>query len=624
MTGSVNRPDPIGRVRAVPRVLALTGAALGAFSLALLLCVGAAGAAPADPTARELRQPDGTTVAARLYGDEYVNGFETLAGYTLVRAADRSWVFATADAASRLVPTDLRPGPDGRPPATAGIEAHLRDAAELAAADQERGDAGTEGAGGPGTPPAVGTHPVLVVLAQFADQALSTAPADWAELFFGAGRSVADYYDDVSDGRLQLVAAPEYDGTVNDGVVTVTLTRNHPDTGGSYGAFQAAARQILAAIDPAEVDLAALDDDGDGALGPDELHLAIVPAGWEGAQSCGGRSVWGHRSSLGNPVVVDGVVLGDGEVNGGYFTAGELQCPAEGDQQATLGIWVHELGHDLGWIDLYDLDGGSRGVDTWSVMGSHWLGAPIGSRPPRPDPFSRMQVGWLTPTVVTDPGTHVLGSSALGGEVLQVRDNPDGVDVTFLGGGTGEYFLVEHRTPDGYDDAVVGCGALVWHVDESRFNADDHARRVDVEEAGDGEDQHGDADAEDPYPSSVTGNDAFGPATSPSSELNTGLPSGVALTDIEIPGPNPECGPAVSVTVDPGLADQPPRNDRLADAVTVPLGDSGTATVRGNNVAATHQMGEPRHAGVRGTGSVWWSFRPPRRLRRPHQRQHGA
>lgn len=583
----------------------------------LLLGATVASASPADPRPQTLTQPDGSTFPARLYGDEYLNGFETLAGYTVVRDASGTWSFAEATGTGRLRPSGLLPGDDGRPPLAAELDPHLRDQVALTAAESDRVEAAEAG---PGTPAAIGTQPVLVVLAQFQNRSLATTPTDWRELFFGADQSVADYYDNASFGQLDLQPAAESQGAVDDGVVVITLPRNHPNSGPNFSGFNAMARQILAAAD-ASVDFAAYDavpngGDGDGRLSPDELHLGIVVAGKEAAQACAGPSIWAHRSPLDSPLTADGVVLGDGEDGGGFFTGGELQCDGP-EAQATLGIWVHEFGHDLGWIDLYDIDGSSAGVDTWSVMGLHWLalpGEPTGTRPPLPDPFSRWQVGWLTPTQVTTPTADVpLASSATTDEVLQVRDNPDGVDVGFLGGaGTGEYFLVENREQAGYDIALAGCGTLVWHIDEGRSgNAEDHARRVDVEEAGDRNRQWGFADDQDPFPSESPANERFGVGTSPSSSLNSGLPSGVDLS-----GFSSTCGPSVTVDVDPGGPPAgPPPNNAFGRAPLIrvsPFLAQSHRTAAGHNVGATTQPGEPSHGAGNGDSSVWWAFEAPR------------
>ena len=589
---------------------------VGAAAVSLVLLASSAGASPAAPTTVRLTQPDGSTVTAQLYGDERVNGYETVAGYTIVRRGG-AWTYADQDAAGRLVSTGVRPDATGRPPASLDLDPHLRDEVALADAESEQ----VEVAGGEIPPPATGTQDVLVVLAQFSNQSLTTTVGDWSDLFFGADQSLQDYYDDASFGQLDLQPATETDttggGAADDGIVTVTLPTPHPNSGQNFGAFNATAAQILAAAD-ASVDFDAYDTDNDGQLEPDELHLAIVVAGSEASQGCAGRTVWAHRSSLDEPVTGDGVVVGDFESTGGFFTAGELQCEASfGSYQSTVGIWVHEFGHDLGLIDLYDVDGSSGGVDSWSVMGTHWLaldGEPIGTRPPLPDPFSRWELGWITPDQITTPtADHSLGSTATTGDVAQVLDNPDGVDVEFLGGsGEGEYFLVENRQPEGYDVAVPGCGLVVWHIDETRSqNSDDDARRVDVEEAGGRNTQAGFGDPEDPYPSEDPPNAVFDGSSRPDSGLNSGVPTGVSLTDF-----SPTCGPTQTLDIDPGGGPVArPSNDRLSEARHIRLAfASGTTNlrVRGHNIGATAQPGEPVHGGAGGRSTVWWSFRPPR------------
>ncbi len=599
------------------RRLLLLGSLFAGTTIGVLIGLSAgAGATPADPEPRTITQPDGSTFVGRLYGDEYLNGVETEAGFTLVQGPDGTWTFARPTERGRLVPSGLLPDADGRPPAGAELVPHLRDEVAQAEADAERTEA-AEG-GGPGTPPATGTQPLLVILTQFSNRALSTTAADWSDLFFGADQSVADFYDEASYGTFDVAPAAETNGVADDGVIVVSLPTPHPNSGNDFFSFQdtaaAAVQAAGASVDFAAFDAVANGGNGDGALSPDELHIGIVVAGTEAAQSCNGPSVWGHRSALDSPVTLDGVVVGDDDENSGYFTGGELQCDGP-PAQATLGIWAHEFGHDLGWIDLYDSDGSSGGVDTWSVMGLHWLALDSersGTRPPLPDPFSRTQVGWLSPTQITTASDDVaLDSSATTADVIQVLDNPDGVDVGFLtGGGTGEYFLVENREQEGYDIAVRGCGALVWHIDETAFNADDDARRVDVEEAGDGAGQGGFADSEDPFPSEHPPNAVFGPNSSPDSGLNSGLPSGVAMTDF-----SPACGPSVTLDVDPAVTVGRAHNDRFSNAIPLRLFEGESTafrSARSHNVGATHQPNEPVHDGAAGRSSVWFSFRAPR------------
>ena len=64
---------------------------------------------------------------------------------------------------------------------------------------------------------------------------------------------------------------------------------------------------------------------------------------------------------------------------------------------------AHEIGHDINWPDLYDVDYTSSGVGYWSLMASgSWsdAGGEPGSSPSLPDAWSRWYQGWVTPTTV--------------------------------------------------------------------------------------------------------------------------------------------------------------------------------------------------------------------------------
>jgi M6 family metalloprotease-like protein len=501
-----------------------------------MLASGTAQAVPAAPIVFELTQPNGVTFEARAYGDEWNNGIETVNGFTILQNRDTGfWEFAERGQGRKLQPSGLRVAIDS----SAGLRKHLRPEATTPT---------------PAPPalssPNTGTQRSLVILVQFNDQLSQTAASSWSASFFGASNSVQDYYDEVSYSQLTIAPASESHGTANDGVVGwLALNQNHPNTAGNLGsANEILTRDAILAADPF-VDFASFDTNGNGYLSANELHITVVAAGYEAAYGevpPGGKSVWGHRGALTSSLqpTVDGVVVGNFSQGGGYTQFGEM----DGDHQATIGIMVHEMGHDLNLPDLYDADGSSEGVGEWSIMGSgNWLaqaGAYLGSSPSHPDPFSRTYEGWLT-------AQRVQGSQAAfsipqvetNQSAIQLLDNPGGVDWThYQTSGTGEYFLVENRQRVGYDAALPGCGLLIWHIDETRTssnsaNADEARKLVDLEEADglaqlDARTNRGDAG--DPYPGS-SNNRTFDDSSNPNSWLYSGVASGVSVTNISSP-----------------------------------------------------------------------------------------
>jgi hypothetical protein len=277
---------------------------------------------------------------------------------------------------------------------------------------------------------------------------------------------------------------------------------------------------------------------------------------------------------------------------------------------STMGIMVHELGHDIGFPDLYDTDFSSSGLSTWSVMsGGSWNSvgtAEHGTTPAGLDAFSKSYQGWITPTpVVGAINGAPLPASAASPTAYQLLDNPEGVDWKFeRHRGSGEYFLVENRQLVGYDAGLAACGVIVYHVDEgvtfsNKANANEAHRLLDVVEADGSKaiDTYGyQGSAADLFPGS-SGHVDFSDATVPPATLHSGQPSGVAMHV------NGGCADPMSANLFVPLP-----NDAFASApfLKPPI---GRAT--GGNNGASKEAGEPAVAGNPGGASVWWKFRAP-------------
>ena len=276
------------------------------------------------------------------------------------------------------------------------------------------------------------------------------------------------------------------------------------------------------------------------------MHIATVVAGYDGGEA---PSVWGHKGWLFDTVAgptLDGVVVGDWYHDGSYVQVGEL---CEG-HATPIGPICHELGHDIGLPDLYDLDGSSDGTGTHCLMGNGAWGAtpgePGGTTPVLLSAWCRIKLGFVTPTVVSGAGafTLVQACDTLNSNVLQIlTSDPD------------EYFLVENRQPGGFDaglsrafqsaaDEATGGGIAIWHVDDSIDSNDDEARkRVDLEEANELEADGSQLDRKDNWGSRrqyyYAGHATdFNDNTTPSSRLYSGAATGITIGDISASGPS--------------------------------------------------------------------------------------
>ncbi|MGH7682284.1 MAG: immune inhibitor A domain-containing protein, partial [Candidatus Eiseniibacteriota bacterium] len=203
--------------------------------------------------------------------------------------------------------------------------------------------------------------------------------------------------------------------------------------------------------------------------------------------------VWSHKFNLPGGVPVDGktafLYTTEPEAWGlrnAYESAGDI---------ISRGVFCHEFGHILGLPDLYDLTDGtasSEGVGEWELMGTgvynHLPTRPLGSSPAHMSAWSKIRLGWVTPTwVLQDSAAVTIPPVETSGQVFRLWTNGDDA---------GEYFLVENRQPVGSDSALVRSsnettgggpshGLIIWHVDDSIGDNNNATHKLlDVEEAG--------------------------------------------------------------------------------------------------------------------------------------------
>lgn len=131
MDTQTQAPIPGERGGRLNRLL-LTGLPL----VCVLLAVGQAFSAssprvPAAPVQHQLNQPDGRSFQAYQWGDEWLHGWETLEGYTIVQGDNGVWYYAVLDPhgalvvsahradrpAPRTLPVKLRPNVNHQPAA---------------------------------------------------------------------------------------------------------------------------------------------------------------------------------------------------------------------------------------------------------------------------------------------------------------------------------------------------------------------------------------------------------------------------------------------------------------------------------------------------------------------------
>lgn len=220
---------------------------------------------------------------------------------------------------------------------------------------------------------------------------LSGTVVDWltlphSEAWYGA--------DSCAGGRASMIGHPDNPLGVQQSVVDAVAALNTREPGFNWDEF---------------------DTDDDGVVD----HLVIVHAG-VGEEGGGGDqgtySIWSHSSDV-------------MPASGGYLacTAGSPGCDPDHDirvlnyimqpEDAGVGVFAHEYGHDLGLPDIYDILGtGDSDVEFWDLMstGSH-SGPIFQSIPSHFGIWEKWVLGWVDPVIMdtTDaPRTIKVGQTS--------------------------------------------------------------------------------------------------------------------------------------------------------------------------------------------------------------------
>jgi len=391
-------------------------------------------------------------------------------------------------------------------------------------------------------------RPTLVIRVDYNNIIFTNSADSWADKMFGyKEHQLNSYYDEISTGNFSFLPVKETEGTPNDGIISITLNKNHPDSGSS-STIHADLFQALMLADQ-YIDISQYDSNHNGAISPDEMLIIFIIAGNEDAYSGANAKlgVWAHQSctSIVNTPSLDDTKLMGCNVGGNYAVFGERH----GYEDATIGIIAHELGHaafDL--PDLYDTTEKSAGVGYFALMGSGMWGRDgladsPGNTPTHMCAWSKIKNHWIQPQSIEHASNlhvnfHATSSREFNIIKIPINDH--------------EYFLLENRDNSGYDRGLetiafyFNGGLAIWHIDENiiadnmasnTVNDDVNHKGVDLEEAARATldyDVNAYGEKENLfYQSNV---DAFTPFTTPSTAAYSGEDSHIYVENISQTG----------------------------------------------------------------------------------------
>lgn len=431
-----------------------------ALAFAGLLAIPSAYAINASPHPIAETQPDGTAITLRVHGSKGFNWHSDAQNFTVVRSQGR-YVYARRGKSGNLEPTGLEVGKAD--PVANGLRKRVLPS--QAVINQQRASASgaqTSSATALAQSSPLGTVKNLVVLVRFSDHTGRTlpTPADINVLFnendpatnnsLAPTGSVKEVYLENSYGQLTL------DSTVSYWITVSNTERYYADGQSGSSKLWEALREALDALDDdPNFILQDFDQDNDGNIDAVAFIHSGYGAEWGGTDAYGAVTadrIWSHRWAIQNPAwsSSNGVTVSDYHISPGVWST-------TGSEIGRIGVISHETGHFFGLPDLYDTDSGAGdGIGSYGMMANSWGFNGSQLYPPHFSPWSKIQLGWLTPTVADTTGRLSLNAVENSPEVIRVDQ----------GFPSNEYLLIENRQPSGFDARMPQGGLAIWHIDD--------------------------------------------------------------------------------------------------------------------------------------------------------------
>ena len=288
--------------------------------------------------------------------------------------------------------------------------------------------------------PAIGKNPLLVLLW---DPQRPTDPAPSlgtiTNLIHGTYPSVTDYIKVNSANNFEITNAGIFGWLGADKPYSFYWAAEDLTDADHDGFTSGHVRKWWEAITKADAtfNFANYDTNADGVLDPQELGIVIVIPQNSAFGSV--RVPASQQYPTWQPLVVDGVRI-------------PVIAEVYAGSTPNLGVFAHEIFHLLFNLpDLYFSFFNPFAAGHYSIMDVTYIDAHL-------DPFHKIHLGWLQPTIVKQNGKQLIYPAESGGGAYILMDPKKGEK---------EYFIVENRQRSvKYDTQVADSGLAVWHVME--------------------------------------------------------------------------------------------------------------------------------------------------------------
>jgi M6 family metalloprotease-like protein len=446
-------------------------------------------AAPYNGEEMEFTQPDGSTVTVLLFGDEYHIDAESPDGYTLIQGEDGWICYAKlSDDGSEYVSTGIKKTKKGIAPS---VQKNIRIKPEAA---REKRTKNKKALGVPEDgelyykpPKRSGKTPTNIPQSAPPDESsIQPAPGDITQMkgialviefpaINGAnaitsaatpqhvdsvfnqpkfratssssqGSSVYDWYNDVSNGRMQ------YKNTVVP-YVTADREKAYYDDGCSdnYRMVQylvhSALKKLKVEVEAGRTTLGQPSTTARNSSNPNTvLALNIYFAGSSGCSWA--KGIWPHQGWYNPNSTQSGgegaVKITEGGVTYSFYWYQMSAMGTSNNIVSSVNTIVHENGHMImGWPDLYNYDDTVVGV-----VGSYCV---MGSGTAQPNPHFRNNAGWIDVVDITNMNADLSHAANSHTVYKYTRNNK-------------ESYLIEARRKTGRSSGIPGEGLIVWQI----------------------------------------------------------------------------------------------------------------------------------------------------------------
>ncbi len=303
--------------------------------------------------------------------------------------------------------------------------------------------------------PISGTLKLAIIASYFTDINFSVSTSKIRSEYFGSSQSVASYYLEDSYGKVTI-------------------------TGDVFGWYKLPYAEAHYGKDCLAIDDAGCDgQDASWQIAQDAYNLACKDINFANydyfifLHSGNGEESSGVKDDVWSVTYLGGVYVRPTPTacsNGITLTKFNIVPEMEAGGAVPLGVYCHEFGHQLGLPDLYNTNTGQTIMGPWSLMDKGlWNGNPPGSSPSHMDAWSKLQLGFMSGSMVTTASSGVTSTFT----IIPTEVASSSVHAVEVPLGTGvpasKYYLIEVRSGTGYDSGLPAAGVLILYVDSTQL-----------------------------------------------------------------------------------------------------------------------------------------------------------